>query len=130
MPKKSAAHLKKVNEAVQILNTTTGPNVPQAMILDRFPKKDTANKIVCRMIRRHLEALKAKQNTPPQDALTAYGWSVTNYSIQSPLTGATEMTRWHQRQGPRQQRAQGTPSQIGNKSNRLRLPSSKGALKI
>jgi hypothetical protein len=31
MPKKSAAHQKKVDEAVRILNTTTGVIVPQAM---------------------------------------------------------------------------------------------------
>ena len=61
MPKKSAAHQKKVDEAVQILNTTTGVNVPMAMILAGFPKKDIANETVRRMIRRHLDDLKAKQ---------------------------------------------------------------------
>jgi hypothetical protein len=63
MPKKSAAHQKKVDEAVRILNTTTGVIVPQAMImiLAGFPKKDIANETVRRMIRRRLEALEAKQ---------------------------------------------------------------------
>ncbi len=61
MPKKSAAHQKKVDEAVRILNTTTGVIVPQAMILAGFPKKDIANETVHRMIRRHLEALQGKQ---------------------------------------------------------------------
>ena len=64
MPKKSAAHQKKVDEAVRILNTTTGVIVPQAMILAGFPKKDITNDTVCRIIRRRLEALKAKQMTP------------------------------------------------------------------
>ena len=41
MPKKSAAHLLKVDEAVRILGTTIGVNVPQAMILAGFPTKDT-----------------------------------------------------------------------------------------
>ncbi len=61
MPKKSAAHQKKVDEAVRILNTTTGVNAPQAMILAGFPKKDIANETVRRMIRRRLETLQAKQ---------------------------------------------------------------------
>ena len=61
MPKKSVAHLKKVDEAVRILNTTTGVNVPMAMILAGFPKKETTNKTVRRMIRCCLKALQAKQ---------------------------------------------------------------------
>jgi hypothetical protein len=36
MPKKSAAHQKKVDAAVQILETTTGVKVLQAMILAIF----------------------------------------------------------------------------------------------
>jgi hypothetical protein len=32
MPEKSATHQKKVDEAVRILNTMTGVNVPQAMM--------------------------------------------------------------------------------------------------
>jgi hypothetical protein len=71
MSKKSAAHLKKVDEAVRILNTTTGVNVPMAMILAGFPKKETTNKTVRRMIRRHLEAIQVKQRTPCRDAPAA-----------------------------------------------------------
>ena len=63
MSMKSAAHLKKVDEAVRILGTTTGLKVPQAMILAGFPKKDTTNETVRRMIRRRLAALEAKQKT-------------------------------------------------------------------
>ena len=36
MPKKSAVHQKKVDAAVQILNTTTGVNIPQAIIQAGF----------------------------------------------------------------------------------------------
>jgi len=43
MSKNSAAHQKKVDEAVRILNTTTGVIVPQAMIMAGFPKKDTGD---------------------------------------------------------------------------------------
>ena len=63
MPKKSAACRKKVDEAVRILNTTTGVNDPWAMILAGFLKKDTTDKTVRRMIRHHLKALEAKQRT-------------------------------------------------------------------
>ena len=84
MPKKSAAHQKKVDEAVRILNTTTGVNVPMAMILAGFPKKDIANETVRRMIRRHLEDLKAKQTTPRVLKVRI----VTNNDADlSPLTG-------------------------------------------
>ena len=61
MPKKSAAHLLKVEEAVRILGTTIGVNVPQAMILAGFPMKDTTDETVRRMICRQLEAHKAKK---------------------------------------------------------------------
>ena len=41
---KVAADLKKVNEAVRILNTTTtGINVERAMIMAGFPKTETTN---------------------------------------------------------------------------------------
>ena len=48
MPKYSAAHEKKVNTAVRLLQTTTGVKVPQAMILAGFPKKDVAMKSCAR----------------------------------------------------------------------------------
>ena len=41
MPKKSAAHMNKVVEAVRILGIHTTLNVPQAMILAGFSKKET-----------------------------------------------------------------------------------------
>jgi len=89
MPKKSAAHQKKVDEAVRILNTTTGVNVPMAMILAGFPKKDIANETVRRMIRCCLETLKAKQTTPRRDAPTVKKVRIVtnNNADLSPLTG-------------------------------------------
>jgi hypothetical protein len=89
MPKKSAAHQKKADEAVRILNTTTGVNVLWAMILAGFPKKDIANETVRRMIRRRLEALEVKQTTPRRDTPTVKKVKiVTNYDANlSPLTG-------------------------------------------
>ncbi len=87
MSKKSAAHLKKVDEAVRILNTTTGVNVPMAMILAGFPKKETTIETVRRMIRRRLEAVQAKQRTPCRDAPAAAVRIVANEMELSPLTG-------------------------------------------
>ena len=85
MSQKSAAHLKKVDEAVRILNTTTGVNVPMAMILAGFPKKETTNETVRRMIRRRLEAvLQAKQRTPPAAVVRIVTSDSTDLS---PLTG-------------------------------------------
>ena len=52
MPKNSAAHEKKVDAAVWLLQTTTGVRVPQVMILAGFSKKDVANEIVRQMVRR------------------------------------------------------------------------------
>jgi hypothetical protein len=46
MLRKSAAHQKKVDSAVRILQTTTGVKVPGAMILTGFSKSDSASKIV------------------------------------------------------------------------------------
>ena len=51
MLKKSAAHQKKVDSAVRILQTTTGVNVPWAMILAGFSKSDSASKIVRQQVR-------------------------------------------------------------------------------
>ena len=86
MSKKSAAHLKKFDEAVGVLNTTTGVNVPMAMILAGFPKKETTNETVRRMIRRRLKALRAKKTTPRWDAPAAAVRIVTNDTDLSPLT--------------------------------------------
>jgi hypothetical protein len=85
MSKKSAAQLKKVDEAVRILNTTTGVNVPMAMILAGFPKKETTNETVRQMIHHRLEAvLQAKQSTPPAAAVRIITSDSTDLS---PLTG-------------------------------------------
>jgi len=85
MPKKSAAHLKKVDEAVRILNTTTGLKLRQAMILAGFSKKDISDKSMCKMIRRRLEALGVKQrrHAPTVEVRIM----ITNDSVVSPLTG-------------------------------------------
>jgi hypothetical protein len=89
MPKKSATHQKKVDEAVRILNTTTGVNVRQAMILAGLRKKETTNETVHRMIRHHLKALEAKQTTPRRDASTVEEVQIlsNNNADLSPLTG-------------------------------------------
>jgi hypothetical protein len=55
MSTKSAAHLKKVESSMRILQTTTGVKVRQAMILAQFSKKDIVNDSICRMIHRRLE---------------------------------------------------------------------------
>jgi hypothetical protein len=78
MSKKSAEHLKKVDEAVRVLNTTTGVNVLMAMILAGFPKKDITNETVRRMIRCRLEALQANGTTPRRGAQAATVRIVTN----------------------------------------------------
>ncbi len=51
MSKNSATHQKKVESAVQILQTTTGVKVPQAMILAGFLKSDVASKTVHQVVR-------------------------------------------------------------------------------
>jgi hypothetical protein len=54
MLKKSATHQKKVDSAVQILQTTAGVRVPGAMILAGFSKSDSASKIVRQQVRHRL----------------------------------------------------------------------------
>ena len=56
--------MKKVDEAVRILDITTGLNVPQAMILAGFSKKETTDETMRRMICPHLEAHEAKKRKP------------------------------------------------------------------
>jgi hypothetical protein len=51
---KSAAHLKKVESAVRILQTTTGVKVRQAMILAIFSKKDIVNNSIRMTIQRRI----------------------------------------------------------------------------
>jgi hypothetical protein len=50
MLKKSAAHQKKVDSAVRILQTTIGVNVPGAMILAGFSKSDSVRQQVRRRL--------------------------------------------------------------------------------
>jgi hypothetical protein len=51
---KCATHQKKVDSAVQILQTTSGVKVPGAMILAGFSKSDSASEIVRQQVRRRL----------------------------------------------------------------------------
>ena len=91
MPKKSAVHLKKVDEAVRILGTTTVLKLRQAMILAGFPKKDISNNSVHRMIYRHLEALGVKQRRHLAPTVEVQ-MMTTNDSVISPLTGGDSDT--------------------------------------
>ncbi len=84
MPKKSAAHLKKVDEAVRILGTTTSLKLRQAMILAGFSKKDISDDSVCRMLRRRLEALGVKQRR--HGPTIEVRMMTTNDSVVSSLT--------------------------------------------
>ena len=65
MPKNSAAHEKKVDAAVRLLQTTTGVRVPQVMILAGFSKKDVANAIVRQMVRRRYQQMLINARTRP-----------------------------------------------------------------
>jgi hypothetical protein len=87
MPKKSTAHQKKVDEAMRILNTTTGVNVSWTMIQAGFLKKDTTDDTKRMMILCHLEALEAKQRTPRRNAPTVDVQITANSLVLSPLTG-------------------------------------------
>ncbi len=84
MPKKSAAQQKKVESAVQILETTTGDKVPQAMILAGFSKQDIANETIRQMI---LRRFKAKQTTLCRDVIIRDIEVAANISAISSLTG-------------------------------------------
>jgi hypothetical protein len=59
MSTNSAAHQKKVDAAVRILETNTGLRVPQAMILAGFLKSDAANKIVRQAVWRRKQQLES-----------------------------------------------------------------------
>ena len=89
MPKKSAAQQKNVNAAVQILETTTGDKVPQAMILAGFLKQDIANETILRMI---LRCFEAKQTTPCHDVTICDIEVAANGLDISPLTGDDKHT--------------------------------------
>ena len=71
MSMKSAAHQKKVESAMRILQTTTGVKGRQAMILAHFLKKDIANDSIRRVIQRRIE----KQ--PPTNIIVCYDAEVS-----------------------------------------------------
>jgi len=68
MSTKTAAHQKKVESAVQILKTTTGVKVRQAMILANFSKNDIANDSIRRTIQRRIEKQSQKAAVRLYDA--------------------------------------------------------------
>ena len=59
---KSVAHQKKVDSAVRVLQTTTGVNVPMAMILAGFSKSDIADEIMRQQVRRRLALMGGTDN--------------------------------------------------------------------
>ena len=98
MPKNSAAHEKKVDAAVRLLQTTTGVHVPQVMILAGFSKKDMANKIVRQMVRRRYQQTLINARTCPQtltdnavigDKSSLSDLTFNDKDIQSPPTTAS-----------------------------------------
>jgi hypothetical protein len=62
MLRKRAAHQKKVDSAVRVLQTTTGVKVPWAMILAGFSKSDSADEIVHQQVRRRLALMGGADN--------------------------------------------------------------------
>ena len=62
MLRKSAAHQKKVDSAVRVLQTTTGVKVPWAMILAGFSKSDSADKIMHQQAQRRLALMGGVDN--------------------------------------------------------------------
>ena len=62
MLRKSAAHQKKVDSAIRVLQTTTGVKVPWAMILAGFSKSDSAGEIVRQQVRRRLALMGGADN--------------------------------------------------------------------
>jgi hypothetical protein len=62
MLRKRAAHQKKVDSAVRVLQTTTGVKVPWAMILAGFLKSDSADKIVHQQVQHHLALMGGADN--------------------------------------------------------------------
>ena len=62
MLRKRAAHEKKVDSAIWVLQTTTGVSVPMAMILAGFSKSDIADEIVRQQVRRRLALMGGTDN--------------------------------------------------------------------
>ena len=80
MSTNSAAYRKRVESAVRILRTSTGINVPQAMILAQFSKNDIANETICRMIRCRFA------EKPPTNIIVSNDAEVSLLTADSPAT--------------------------------------------
>ena len=74
---------------MRTLDTTTGLNVPKAMLLAGFSKKDIANKTFRRMIHRRVQAKKATPHRILQALTIDAVDPVANGSVISPLTTST-----------------------------------------
>jgi hypothetical protein len=82
MLRKSAAHQKKVDLAVRVLQTTTGVKVPLAMILAEFSKSDSANEIVRQQVRCRLALMGGARNNQREVVFV----NVDNTSLLSDFT--------------------------------------------
>jgi hypothetical protein len=70
MLRKRAAHQKKVDSAVRVLQTTTGVNVPMAMILAGFSKSDIiADEIVRQQVQRRLTLMGSVTNNNQREVI-------------------------------------------------------------
>jgi hypothetical protein len=124
MLRKRAAHQKKVDSAVRVLQTTTGVNVPMAiMILAGFSKSDIADKIVRQQVRRRLALMGVTDNNQREVIL-----SMMTMRHRCPTLPATTMhrclRRWNRHPRPPRQ----TPSQKKSRSGQLHLLSNNIAL--
>jgi len=70
MLRKSAAHQKKVDSAVRVLQTATGVKVPWAMILAGFSKSNSADEIVRQQVRRRLALMGGADNIQRKSLLS------------------------------------------------------------
>ena len=122
MLRKRAAHQKKVALAVRVLQTTTGVNVPMAMILAGFLKSDIADEIVRQQVRRRLALMGGTDNNQREVLFV----DVNNAPSLSDFTSdndASLPTTSHRHPPARQ-----TPSRKESRSGRLHLLSNNGAL--
>jgi hypothetical protein len=88
MLRKSAAHQKKVDSAIRVLQTTTGVKVPWAMILAvaEFLKSDSANEIVRQQVGRRLALMGGADNNQREVGFVNVG----NTSSLSDLTSDSD----------------------------------------
>ena len=101
MLRKSAAHHKKVDSAVRILQTTTGVKVPGAIILAGFSKSDSASEIAlkqCKIL--HAKLGKNKTLREHQEKSKSIALDILERKGENPtmLTGTdlTALLAWHQ----------------------------------